>query len=180
MTDLPEGPFDIILADPPWRFSSNSEASPGRNAMGHYPCMRLSDIEAMPVREIAAKNALLYLWTTAPFAELAFRVVRAWGFTYKSQLVWPKCRIGTGFWVRNQHEPVYICRRGRFPCPRPAPHPSSILPGAQREHSRKPASLHEQIEAAYPGTRKLELFARSEREGWVSWGNETTKFARSA
>lgn len=173
---LPAGQFDVILADPPWRFASNSEAAPGKNAMRHYPCMQLEDICALPVRDIAAKDALLLMWVTVPFAELAFRVVSAWGFKYKSGLVWEKQRIGTGYWARNRHELVYICRRGAFPLPEQTLFPDSIVPGAQGVHSRKPLHLHDRVEACYPKARKLEMFARAPRTGWAVWGNETTKF----
>lgn len=176
------GPFDIILADPPWKFTSNSAAKPGKNAMGHYDCMTLADIKALPVREIAAKDSLLLLWVTVPFKRLAEEVVDAWGFTYVSELSWVKDRIGTGFWARNRHEPVLICKRGKFPCPRPAPFPDSVIVGQQREHSRKPDRLHEMIAAVpdWHGATKLEMFAREQRPGWIAWGNETTKFDRPA
>lgn len=175
MADLPSTPFDIILADPPWRFASNSVENPGKNALRHYPCMDIDDICALPVP--AAKDALLLMWVTVPFAEIAFRVVKAWGFTYKSGLVWPKQRIGTGYWARNRHELVYICRRGKFPMPDKTLFPDSLVPGEQGVHSRKPVWLHERVEASYPEARKLEMFARAPRAGWTVWGNETTKFA---
>lgn len=174
------GPFDLILADPPWKFTSNSKENPGRNAMGHYDCMPLAEIKALPVADVAARDALLLLWTTAPFAELSWSVMEAWGFKYVSQMVWVKDRIGTGFWARNRHEIVYIAKRGKFPCPRPAPFPDSVISGQQREHSRKPDVLHEIIDAAWPNARKLEMFARESRPGWSSWGNQTTKFDRPA
>lgn len=174
------GPFDLILADPPWKFSSNSEDKPGKNPMRHYSCMPLADIAALPVREVAAKDALLFMWTTAPFAELSWSVLEAWGFSYVSQMVWVKDRPATGFWVRNRHEIVYIAKRGKPKCPRPAPFPDSVMQGQQREHSRKPDSLHTQIEAAFPKARKLEMFARERRPGWSAWGNETAKFNKVA
>lgn len=173
-----DGPFDVILADPPWRFKSNSKDKPGRNAMGHYDCMTLDDIKELPVRTIAKPDSMLFMWVTVSFAELAFEVVKAWGFKYKSQLVWDKERIGTGFWAQNEHEPVYICRRGRFPCPRPAPFNYSVIRGGRREHSRKPDHLHHEIERAFPNTRKVELFAREPRDGWSVWGNQTDKFTK--
>ncbi len=176
MIDLPAGPFSVILADPPWRFQSNSAARPGRNARRHYDCMALPDICAMPVADIAARDALLLMWVTVPFAELAFDVVKAWGFRYKSQLVWPKESIGTGYWARNRHEIVYICRRGQFPC-RTALFPDSIIPGAQREHSRKPEWVHDMVDRMYMDLTKLEMFARRPREGWTVWGDQTDKFA---
>ena len=172
MTD----PFDIILADPPWRFASNSEAKPGRNAFRHYPCMRDEEIAALPVRDWSAKDALLFMWTTGPMRERSMSVPRAWGFRFVSELIWVKDRIGTGYWSRGQHEVLLICRRGRFPCPRPTLFPSSVIHAPRREHSRKPAVVHETIEARLPDTRKLELFARETRPGWVAWGNEADKF----
>ncbi len=177
----------IIVADPAWKFKSNSKAKPGRNAMGHYDCMTLDDICALPVKDMAEKDALLFLWVTVPFAELAMRVVNEWGFKYKSQLVWPKQRIGTGFWARNRHEMVYICRRGRFPCsinppgePHKSPFDDSVLSGDQREHSRKPDSLQDRIDEVWPNETKLEMFARQTRPGWRVWGNETAKFEVAA
>lgn len=173
---LPAGPFDVILADPPWRFASNSAANPGRNVSRHYPTMTVEEICALPVASIAAPSALLLLWITVPLAHRAEEVVRAWGFRTKSQLVWVKDRIGTGYWARNQHEPLIVATRGRFPCPKPALFPSSVIPGVRREHSRKPEWPQEQIDRRLPDTRRLELFARRPREGWTVWGNETTKF----
>ena len=173
-------PYDIVLADPPWRFTSNSRERPGRNALRHYSCMSPGEIAALPVREIAARDALLYLWVTVPHLATGLDVLRAWGFRYVSGLVWVKARIGTGFWVRNRHEIVLIARRGRFPCPRPAPHPDSVIEAPQREHSRKPDALHEMIEDAFPSARRVELFARQRRPGWHAWGNETAKFGAAA
>jgi N6-adenosine-specific RNA methylase IME4 len=168
----PAGGFQIIIADPPWNFSGNSVEKPGRNARRHYQTMPLADIEALPVKAMAAKDALLLMWVTVPFAEHGFRVLRAWGFRYASQLVWPKRRIGTGYWARNQHEIVLIGRRGRFPCAAPALFPTSIVKGAQGKHSEKPAWLQEVIEARHPEACKAELFARQPRPGWTAIGNQ--------
>lgn len=172
----PAGGFSVILCDPPWRFAGNSAAKPGRNAMRHYDCLTVKEMAAMPVADaLAADDAVMLMWVTVPFAEQAFTLMRAWGFRYKSQLVWPKQRIGTGYWARNRHELVYIGRRGLFPCDA-AMFPDSIIPGAQREHSRKPGWIHDMIDAAHPDARKIELFARAPRKGWCVWGNEAGKF----
>ncbi len=178
MIALPETPggWDVIYADPPWKFASNSAAKPGRNARRHYDCMTLAEICALPVKQIADRDALLLMWVTVPFAHMADEVVRAWGFRTKSQLVWIKDRIGTGYWARNKHELLIIATRGRFPCPRPALFPTSIIPGTQREHSRKPEWPQDQIDARLPAARKLELFARRPRAGWDVFGNQTDKF----
>lgn len=178
LEDWPQGHWDILLVDPPWAFSGNSVAKPSKNVRKHYDTMTIEELVKLPVQSLVGKHALMLMWTTAPLAERAFEVVRAWGFRYKSQLVWPKNRIATGHWVRGQHELVYLCRRGTFPCPTPAPFPSSILPGAVRQHSRKPDSLHEAIDKAWPNARKLELFGRQDRPGWNVWGNQVTKFAQ--
>jgi N6-adenosine-specific RNA methylase IME4 len=172
--------YQVILADPPWRFASNSDAAPGKNARGHYPCMKLADIAAIDVKSMTAPDAMLFMWVTVPFARLAFDVMDGWGFNYKSQVVWVKSRIATGYWARNRHELLYIGRRGKFPCPRPAMFADSVISGQQREHSRKPDAVHDIISAAFPDARKLEMFARQRRDGWDAWGNEVDKFERTA
>ena len=166
--------YDILVTDPPWAFSSNSKANPGRNAMRHYPCMTDEEIAALrlPVRP----KALCLMWTTAPMLARSLPILEAWGFTYKSQLVWVKDKIGLGFWARNQHEIVLIGTRGGFPCPRPAPFPSSVISAPVREHSQKPEELQDWIDAAWPDARKLEMFARRKRKNWARWGNQTDKF----
>lgn len=172
----PLGGFQVVLADPPWDFSGNSVDRPGKNARRHYPCMSLDQIKAIPVQAMVAPHALLLLWVTVPFAEAAMQVIRSWGFRYKSQLVWPKDRIGTGYYARNKHELVYIARRGRFPVERPAIFPTSLVPGRRREHSRKPEWVHECIEARFADASKLELFGRAIRPGWTVLGNDTERF----
>ena len=172
--------YQIIVADPPWKFSSNSKARPGRNAMRHYPCMPDAEIAAMPVRDWAEKDAILFLWITAPMLERALPIVSAWGFKYKSQLVWVKHKIGTGFWARNRHELVLIGTRGRFECPRPAPFNDSVIEAKARQHSRKPGALQHRIDQVWPEHSKLELFARTTRPGWDAWGNQVDKFEGAA
>lgn len=177
LTDMGNGGADIILADPPWTFSSNSKQRPGRNPRRHYPCMTDEEISELPVGRWAADRSILLMWTTAPMLARSMAIPPAWGFQkYVTNLVWIKDRIGLGFWARNRHEIVLIYTRGGFPCPRPAPFPDSVIEGQQREHSRKPDALHAAIDRVWPDARKLELFAREQREGWSSWGNETGKF----
>ncbi|WP_313350237.1 MT-A70 family methyltransferase [Paracoccus sp. (in: a-proteobacteria)] len=177
--DLPqiEGGWEVIYADPPWAFASNSAAKPGRSARRHYATMPFAEIVALPIRKIVARQALLLMWITVPFEHRANEVIEAWGFKAVSRLVWDKGQHGTGYWAMNQHEPCIIAKRGKFPCPKPALLPTSIIPGARREHSRKPDWISEIIDARLPEARKLELFARRPREGWTVWGNETGKFA---
>ena len=167
----------VMVIDPPWAFSSNSVEKPGRNARRHYPCMSDDDIAALPVMELLAPNALVFVWTTAPMLERSMAVAQRWGrLRYVSQLVWVKSRIGTGFWVRNRHELVLIYRRGKFPCRRPAPFADSIIAGQQREHSRKPDGLQDRIDEVWPDLPKVEVFARQRRPGWEAIGNELDRF----
>lgn len=170
MADL----FDIVVTDPPWAFASNSKAKPGRNAMRHYEC--LSDAELRLMRIPAKRDALMFMWTTAPMLRRSMIIGTAWGFDYVSNLVWIKDRIGTGFWARNRHEHVLILKRGAFPCPSPAPFEDSVIEGGQREHSRKPEDLQDRIDAIWPDLTKIEMFARRQRPGWTTWGNQTEKF----
>lgn len=172
----PYGGFKIVSADPAWNFSGNSIAKPGKNARKHYDCMSIAQICAIPVSDLVADDALLLMWVTSPFAEQAFKVVKAWGFKYKSQLTWPKNTVAHGYWARGAHEILYICRRGKFPCEMPALFPTSIIPGKTREHSRKPDWVAEVVEKRFPEMPKLELFARTARPGWTALGNQTDKF----
>lgn len=172
--------FSIVLSDPPWAFASNSVEKPSKNARRHYDTMPLKDIASIPVSALAAKDSLLLLWATVPMLEHALHVMRAWRFRYKSQLVWDKGRIGTGYWARNRHEIVLIGTRGRFPCAQPALFPTSIIPGKRTVHSRKPTWLHDVIDARHPDLPKLELFARATRPGWVALGNQVDLFGEGA
>ena len=176
--DLPrvEGGFEVLLADPPWRFAANSDANPGKGARRHYSTMTLEQIAALPVREIAAPKALLLLWVTVPFRHRADEIVRAWGFRSKSEVVWVKSRIATGYWSRNRHEVCVIATRGGFPCPRPALFPDSVIVAPTREHSRKPDELQDVIDARLGDRRRLEMFARRSRPGWTTWGNDVDRF----
>lgn len=171
-----DGGWQVIAADPPWRFASNSKAKPGRNPMRHYDCMTIQQLCDLPVGQVAAKDALLLMWVTAPFVEQAFKVVAAWGFKRKSEIVWDKGMIGTGYWARNQHEPLWICRRGKFPCDKPALFPRSVIRERRREHSRKPEWPQEIVQGRFPEMRKLELFARRYRAGWTVHGDHVGMF----
>jgi N6-adenosine-specific RNA methylase IME4 len=173
----PHGGWRVIFADPAWPALGNSKEKPGKSAGGHYELMKVAEMEAMPVKTMAADDALLCMWVTVPYAEHGFRLARSWGFAYKTQLTWPKGRIAHGYWARNAHEMLYICRRGKFPCEMPALFPTSVIPTKRRAHSRKPEWPQCQVEARFPDIPKLELFARAPRAGWTVMGNEVNKFS---
>lgn len=178
VTDLPtiEGGWEVILSDPAWAFASNSADKPGRNARKHYQTMTVREICDMPVRAIAAPAAILLMWVTVPHAHRAAEVIEAWGFKPKSQVVWVKSRIATGYWARNRHELLHIATRGRFPCPSPALFPDSVISAPTRQHSRKPDEVRAILDARFTGQRKLEMFARTSAPGWTAWGNDTERF----
>ena len=143
-----------------------------RAAGNHYPTLALDDICALPVADLATDDAVLFLWTTASHLQESWSVIQAWGFQYVSNIVWLKDKLGLGYWVRNQHEVLLICRRGDMPTPLPTNRPSSVIISPRREHSRKPDEAYELIERMYPELPRIELFARQARSGWDAWGNE--------
>ena len=165
--DLPEGQFDIIVADPPWSYDINTRGSPDE----HYDVMTNEDIYNMKVP--AADDCILFLWATAPKIKEALQTMEKWGFTYKTHLVWIKDKIGTGYYARNQHEDLLIGEKGNMPVPQEENRPSSIFYAARtNEHSKKPELVYELIEKMYPNRKYLELFARRERQNWTNWGKE--------
>ena len=170
---LPEGIFDIILADPPWPYYLPLRGAPD----AHYKTMSLEDIcslevEGVSIQEKIADNAILFLWATNPQNKVAHRVIESWGFTYVTNMAWVKDRWGTGYYLRGKHELLLIAKRGDIPPPIEEVRPSSVLNAPVREHSRKPDEVYDMIEKMYPNRRYLELFARNRREGWTAWGLE--------
>src|SRR5262249_4199661 len=137
-----------------------------------YPTLALEEICALPVAQLAMENALLFLWVPPPKLEEAFRVIAAWGFDYRTGIVWVKQSIGMGNYVRQRCEHLLIARRGEFPTPEPAQRPDSVIEAPRREHSRKPDEAYALIEQMYPELPKIELFARSARPKWAAWGNQ--------
>jgi N6-adenosine-specific RNA methylase IME4 len=169
------GPFNVILADNPWQYDSGT-TDPTRQIENQYPTMPTPEIAALPVREIAADDAVLFMW--APPAMMipdVATVLEGWGFTYKTHGVWDKVAIGGGYWLRIRHEDLVIAVRGNPPHPNPSDLYESIwtVPRSST-HSAKPESVHEMIEKYYPTLAKVELFARAPRGGWAVWGNEAS------
>lgn len=169
--------YPVIYADPPWRYEMPAMGGTNRSIENHYPTMTLEEICAMPVSELAADDAMLYMWATAPKLPECLDVVKAWGFEYRTHMVWDKQKIGMGYHARNQHELLLICKRGEIPPPQAGTQPSSVYSEARGKHSAKPTFFYEMIEAAYPDLAKIELFCRSPREGWSSWGNQAEQAA---
>ena len=162
--------YPVIYADPPWLYDFT--LSETRAIENHYPTMTLDEICALPVSGVAASDAVLFLWATSPKLPEAFRVLEAWGFTYKTCMVWVKDKIGMGYYARQKHELLLIATRGNIPTPAPSDRPPSVIEATRLEHSAKPIEFYEAIERMYPTLERLELFSRSPRHGWAVWGNQ--------
>lgn len=172
--------YGLIMADPAWDFSLHSEKGGNKSAQKHYDCMPIDEIMALPVQDLAAENCCLMLWATAPMLALQMKVIEAWGFTYKTEMIWRKVTrngkqtFGPGYIVRGSHEPILIATRGAPEFA--AKNIRSCFDGERREHSRKPEEAYKIAERMLPKARKVELFSRTDRAGWESWGNEAGKF----
>jgi len=164
------GCFNVIYADPPWRY--DYAETDNRAIENQYPTLSLDEICALPVGALAADDCVLFLWATSPKLADAMQVLDAWGFNYRTCMVWVKDKIGMGYYARQQHELLLIATRGELPTPRPENRPPSVLYGERTEHSRKPADAYDMIERMYPEYERIELFARNGRAGWRAWGNE--------
>ena len=165
---LPQGRYEIILADPPWRYEFSETSM--RAIENQYPTMDLEQIKELDIP--AADDSVLFLWATAPKLEEALQVLNAWGFTYKTCAVWDKEKKGMGYWFRGQHELLLVGVKGKPKTPDPASRFPSVIQEKRTEHSSKPQVLYPMIEKMFPGKKYVELFARKNRQGWDSWGNE--------
>jgi N6-adenosine-specific RNA methylase IME4 len=172
LTVLPVGRWPVILADPPWDYEAYSPGRSSSHPSHHYPVMSLEEIRDLRIRDLAAADCVLFLWATVAWLADTFHVIEAWGFAYKSGLVWDKEIAGLGYWARGQHEHLLICTIGDPPLPPLSAVPASVIRERRREHSRKPEASYRIIEAMYPDLPKLELFARQARPGWDRWGDE--------
>lgn len=175
-----EGGFQTVLADPPWRFANRTgKVAPEHKRLDRYGTMDLDAIKALPVGDVTAKNAHLYLWVPNALLPEGIEVMKAWGFRYVSNVVWAKRRKdggpdgrGVGFYFRNVTEPILFGVRGSMRTLAPARSTVNMIESRKREHSRKPDEQYDLIESCSPGPY-LELFARYAREGWSAWGNES-------
>src|SRR2546425_2092624 len=176
--------FGTILADPPWRFSNRTgKMAPEHRRLTRYSTMTQQDILELPVTQVAAEKSHLYLWVPNALILEGLEVMKRWGFTYKTQLVWFKVRKdagpdrrGVGFYFRNVTELVLFGVRGSLRTRSAGRREPNIVVSRKREHSRKPDELYEIIERCSPEPY-LELFARHVRPGWYQWGDDVPKEA---
>ncbi len=179
---LPDRRYGVIVADPEWHDEVwGKQTGMDRHASNHYPTSTAEVIASRDVASIAAKDCVLFLWTTNQHLRIALDVMEAWGFTYKSNYCWGKDRIGMGRWNRSQHELLLVGTRGQPPCPAPGTQWVSLVMAPRSEHSAKPECFLEMIERYYPTIPKIELNRRGPpRSGWDAWGNETTEKEQAA
>jgi len=162
----PEGEYNVIVVDPPWPYGTRYDPE-GRRCASPYPEMSLEEIERLRIP--AAEDCVLWLWTTNHFMHEAFHILEAWGFEPKAILTWVKDRMGLGDWLRGQTEHSIMAVRGKPVINLTSQ--STVLYGKAREHSRKPEEFYSLVESLCHG-RKLDYFARTEREGWDTYGTK--------
>lgn len=172
--------FSTILADPPWRFMNRTgKMAPEHRRLSRYQTMTVEEIARLPVAKVAAPVAHLYLWVPNALLPWGLQVMDAWGFEYKSNLIWHKLRKdggsdgrGVGFYFRNVTEMLLFGIRGKNARTlAPGRRQVNYIGSQKREHSRKPDEQYQIIEGCSPGPY-LELFARGDRPGWAVWGNQ--------
>jgi len=170
VSPMPTGKYRVIYADPPWSYGNTMP--PGTTQPDeYYRLMPTPEIAAMPVKDLAEDNAVLFLWTTSPHLEESFEVIRGWGFQYKTSFVWDKVKHNMGHYNSVRHEFLLVCVRGS--CPPDVPKLFDSVQVCERgEHSVKPELFREIIDTIYPFGARLELFARRPVDGWNVYGNE--------
>lgn len=170
---LPTDKYRVWYADPPWKYGNKGLDDYG-HAERHYPTMSIAELCAMgdDIKERADTNAVLFLWVTSPMLEDGFKVTNAWGFKYKTSFVWDKVKHNFGHYNSVRHEFLLVCTRGSC-----TPDEAKLYDSVQEiprseTHSEKPAEFRTIIDTLYPHGKRIELFARSDVDGWDTWGNE--------
>jgi len=178
------GTFSTILMDPPWQFQNRTgKVAPEHKRLHRYRTMTMPEIAALPVAKYANEKSHLYLWCPNALLAEGLQLMKAWGFIYKTNLVWYKIRKdggpdgrGVGFYFRNVTELVLFGVKGSMRTLAPGRSQVNVLAKQKREHSRKPDELYEIIERCSPGPY-LELFARERMPGWTQWGDQVDSYA---
>lgn len=175
---IPRLRYGLIMADPPWTFALRSQKGEAKAAQGQYRCMPEDWIKSLAVGHLAGPDCVLFLWATNPLLPLAFDVMAAWGFTFKTAGHWSKKTkhgkqaFGTGYILRCAGEPFLI---GTMGSPKVSRRVRSVIEGPIREHSRKPDEAFAAAEELCGDVPRLELFSRQPRIGWDAFGNEVDK-----
>ena len=172
---MPKEKFSIIYADPPWRYEQKNRQG---SAELHYPTMSIEEICSLPVADLAAKDSVLFLWATFPQLPEALKVIKAWGFSYRSvAFVWIKRNrrsyswfYGLGYWTRGNAEICLLAIKGHPKRKSAGVHQLIVSP--IERHSKKPDEARQKIVELMGDIPRVELFAREKKPGWDVWGNE--------
>lgn len=175
--------FVTVMADPPWQFQNRTgKVAPEHKRLTRYPTLPLKDICDIPVKDCVEDNAHLYLWVPNALLEEGLKVMKAWGFEYKANIVWHKIRKdggpdgrGVGFYFRNTTELILFGVRGHMRTLAPGRSQVNIIKTMKREHSRKPDEQYDLIQRCSPGSY-LEIFGRGQRDGWAVFGNQSEDY----
>jgi N6-adenosine-specific RNA methylase IME4 len=178
--------FGTVLIDPPWRFANRTgKMAPEHRRLRRYETMSFEEIAALPVGDLTLPQSHLYMWVPNALLSEALTIMKGWGFTYKTNIVWYKVRKdggpdgrGVGFYYRNVTELLLFGVKGRLRTLRPGRRQTNIIITRKQEHSWKPDEQYHIIEACSPGPF-LELFARRQRPGWTCWGNQAGSYEES-
>ena len=168
---LPDGKYNIIYADPPWKYADKLIEGYGA-ADHHYPQMTIEELCQLPVQDLAGDNAVLFIWVTSPLLEDVFEIIKAWGFQFKTSFVWDKVKHNFGHYNSVRHELLLICTRGSYTPQVPELFDSVQSIERSNRHSQKPQEFRTIIDTLYPSGKRIELFARDIASGWEVWGNE--------
>ena len=177
---LPTDKYRVIYADPPWAYGNSGIINDDNygHAVRHYPSMTIEELCAMgdDIKAMTEQDAVLFLWVTSPLLEECFPVIKTWGFKYKTSFVWDKVRHNFGHYNSVRHELLLVCTRGSC-----TPDATELFDSVQsieksRTHSEKPEEFRTIIDTLYPHGKRLELFSRTQAEGWEVWGNEPGQY----
>lgn len=182
INEINDNNYKTILADPPWRFMNRTgKVAPEHKRLNRYPTLTLEEIKEIPVPLVTSKTAHLYLWVPNALLPEGIEVLKAWGFNYKTNIIWHKNRKdgepdgrGVGFYFRYTTEIVLFGVRGNMRTLQPGRSQVNILKTRKQEHSRKPDEFYNIIESCSPGPY-LEIFARGTRNNWDVFGNQATE-----
>ena len=175
--------YQIIFPDPPWDYKGQTQHTEPTgvrtntgSALKHYPTMKTQDM-IVEFKELintwADDDCLLFMWATWPHLDQAIRLGEGWGFKYvHTPFIWNKMKTNPGFYTMTQTEPVLCFKRGKIPTPRGSRKERQLVEVMRTRHSEKPIGVYNRIEKMFPTQNKMEMFARTTREGWDSWGNE--------
>uniref|UniRef100_A0A6H1ZHK3 Putative methyltransferase n=1 Tax=viral metagenome TaxID=1070528 RepID=A0A6H1ZHK3_9ZZZZ len=181
MIEFPNKKYQIIYADPPWKYEKMNAYEDRKVNVDVYPRMEIEDICNLPVNKIADDDSLLFLWVTTPFLKKGLRVMNSWGFDYTTiAFVWIKTYndgrpiTGMGWYTRNATELVLLGKKGKR-LHREDMNVHQIVFSPISNHSKKPEEIRNRIIKLCGNVPRIELFARTKREGWDAWGNEVPK-----